>query len=380
MKIAYFVQISLHENDGVINKIKNQLEAWLSFNHDVQLIMITSSKEVQLQSTVLHKLNQEGRVNFFRTKTLGLLPTDVLRDWLGLESTFSKARICLNEFNPDVVYARYSLFQPFYRKIGESFRLIIEVNTDFESEYFLLRKESLKRYLRYLYYKSTNALLLRSVSGVVTVTKELRENYTSRPVAVIPNSLKVSDYNAPVYKSDPKKISLIFLGTPGMSWQGIDILVKLAAILKNIKFHVIGYSSADFKNVPDNVVLHGFLKKDEYLELMVNSTAAIGTLALSRKKMEEACPLKVREYMACCRPLILPYKETVFEMKEYPDWTLRVDIEKDGISNSAKKISTFLERCSKFSITQADVLQYIDVSEIEKLRLHFFETILKNKG
>ncbi len=379
MKIVYFAQISLYKNDGVINKIKNQVEAWLSIGHEVKLIILTSDSNIQLESTALSELNEQGYVKLFRTKSLGLLPIDVLKDWAGLNSTFIEAREHLDSFNPDVVYARYSLYQPFYRRIGERFKLIVEVNTDFESEYFLLRKEGIKRYLRFLYYKCTNSLFLKSVSGIAAVTNELGEKYTGRPTAVFPNSLKVSDYKISSYKPNSNELSMIFLGTPGMAWHGIDILIEMAKILNHVKFHIVGYSSTDLPDVPDNVLLHGFLKKEEYLKYINQSTAAIGTLALHRKKMKEACPLKIREYLACCKPLVVPYKETAFEMKGYPDWALRVDFEKDGIASVAKNINTFLERCHEFNLRQEDVLQYIDVSEVEKLRLQFFERVRANE-
>ncbi|WP_400071313.1 hypothetical protein [Zobellia russellii] len=332
-----------------------------------------------MESTALSELNEQGYVKLFRTKSLGLLPIDVLKDWAGLNSTFIEAREHLDSFNPDVVYARYSLYQPFYRRIGERFKLIVEVNTDFESEYFLLRKEGIKRYLRFLYYKCTNSLFLKSVSGIAAVTNELGEKYTGRPTAVFPNSLKVSDYKISSYKPNSNELSMIFLGTPGMAWHGIDILIEMAKILNHVKFHIVGYSSTDLPDVPDNVLLHGFLKKEEYLKYINQSTAAIGTLALHRKKMKEACPLKIREYLACCKPLVVPYKETAFEMKGYPDWALRVDFEKDGIASVAKNINTFLERCHEFNLRQEDVLQYIDVSEVEKLRLQFFERVRANE-
>ena len=45
---------------------------------------------------------------------------------------------------------------------------------------------------------------------------------------------------------------------------------------------------------------------------MSAADVAIGTLSLHTKQMEEACPLKVREYLAWGLPVIIGYKDTEF--------------------------------------------------------------------
>ena len=372
MKIAYFAQINLYKNNGVINKIRNQVEAWQSMGHEVRLIIMTGDSEVDLDSTSFSSLAKSGMVELYKVKSLGLIPTDVIGYWLGLPSSFKKARKVLDDYHPDVVYARYSMFQPFYRRIGEKFKLIVEINTDFASEYYLIRKENLKRYLRFLYFKCTDSLFLKSVSGVVAVTTEIAQKYKGLPVAVVPNSLKVSNYELSEVPVGSKKTSIVFLGTPGMAWHGIDILRDLAKELPLVDFNLIGYKEGDVKDVSPNVILHGFLDKEDYMKILLNSSAALGSLALFRNRMEEACPLKVREYIACCLPLILPYKDTAFEINGYPEWVLNVDFQNYSIAENASKIEKFLMQCATFNIKQEDVLQYIDVSFLEKRRLDFF--------
>ncbi|WP_159075791.1 glycosyltransferase [Muricauda brasiliensis] len=379
MRIVYFAQIAIHKNNGVLNKINNQIEAWMSLGHDVQLVILTSDTGVNFKSTAFSNLYENGRVNVFTIKSRGSIPIDIIKDWANFDSSFKQAKKLMDAYNPDIVYARYGFYQPLYRRIGARFKLIVEINTNFHSEYYLLRTKNIKRYFKYLYFRATNPLFLRGISGVAAVTNEIAKEYKGLPTKVFPNSLKVSNYKAERPTNPSNSYSLVFLGTPGMSWHGIDTLLNLAEILSYVRFNIIGYDENDLREVPKNVFLHGFLEKKDYLKIVLNSTAAIGTLALHRKGMKEACPLKVREYMACCKPLILPYDETAFELYGYPEWTLVVDFQKDSIEKVAEQVNTFLGRCHTFSITQEEVLKYIDVSVIEQKRLDFFKEVIRIK-
>ena len=77
-------------------------------------------------------------------------------------------------------------------------------------------------------------------------------------------------------------------------------------------FDIIGYSSSDFMDIPNNVTFHGILTSDDYKKILSESDVAIGSLSLHINNMNEACTLKVREYLAFGIPTIIGYKDSDF--------------------------------------------------------------------
>lgn len=379
MKIAYILPINIEQYAGVLNKVHSQVSSWHKLGEEVCIFLITPNNNYSIKNTPLNELREEGKVKIFYTKGLGVMPWDLLKDWIGIKSTFSTALKAVAAFEPDLVYARSSLYQPFYRNLGSHHKLILEVNTGIKSEYKLQASQSFKYFLRYIYFRLTDKFYLNKVSGVVAVTKEIANIYQEKEVKVIPNAINVDNY--PTFNRAGEKHRILFLGSPGMPWQGVDILVELARSMTDIKFDIVGFSANNFDSntISKNVQFHGFLPKKEYLMLMKEATAMMGTLALYRKEMDEACPLKVREYLACCKPVILPYKDTAFEQKGYPEWVLQLPNNREGILQAKDKIRMFLKSCITFSIEKEDVKKYVHVDNIEKDRLQFFKSIVDEK-
>jgi hypothetical protein len=101
------------------------------------------------------------------------------------------------------------------------------------------------------------------------------------------------------------------VGSPGMSWHGVDKLVWLAEQYPELHIHIVGYSKDDLsQSIPENVSLHGYLQPADVKQVLMKTDVAFGTLALHRKKMMEASPLKVREALAYGIPVVLGYDDT----------------------------------------------------------------------
>ncbi|WP_010516297.1 glycosyltransferase family protein [Croceivirga radicis] len=377
MKIAYVLPIDIVRYHGILNKVSSQISAWEKNKNTVKVFLVTSRDLSELDSTALPSINDKKKIAAFKSKKLGLLPIDLLKDWIGLSSMFSEVLEAIAEFSPDIVYARSALYQPFYGKLGSKYKLVLELNTDMASEYKLQSKQSIKYFLRYIYFLFTKEKLFKGVSGLAAVTFGIAKatNIKDKELGVFPNSIDIFQY--PDYPNKSINRNIVFIGSPDMPWQGFDILIKLAERLPAITFNLIGVSKINIE-VPSNVIFHGFMKNDEYLSLLYSATACIGTLALFRKNMEEACPLKVREYVACCKPVILPYKDTAFESLGYPDWVLQLPNSEKGILSSSGKVEAFVDKCNAFNINKEDVKKYVHVDDIEGRRLRFFEKVMNS--
>jgi len=65
--------------------------------------------------------------------------------------------------------------------------------------------------------------------------------------------------------------------------------------------------------IGDNVYFHGPIYGKEIDRIFDSTHIAIGTLALHRKQMKQACPLKVREYTARGIPFVIAYEDVDLE-------------------------------------------------------------------
>lgn len=101
----------------------------------------------------------------------------------------------------------------------------------------------------------------------------------------------------------------------------------------------------------------------------------IGTLALHRKGMKEASPLKVREYLAYGLPVILGYKDTDVDGK---DFVLNIGNYELNVNENKQQITDFVNEWSDRRVDQEQVIQLIDWEMKEQRRLKFFESIIKS--
>lgn len=162
---------------------------------------------------------------------------------------------------------------------------------------------------------------------------------------------------------------------PGLQWHGLDILSGLADILKDeIEIHVVGVDGAD----RDNIFYYGYLDENEYLKIMSRCHICVGTLALYRKELSEACPLKVREYLKYGFPVILGYRDTAF-LDSKPPWVLEIPNIGNILDDPevVKDISDFCRAYRDFIVPRKEAESYISSSVIESRRLEFMKETIK---
>ena len=106
----------------------------------------------------------------------------------------------------------------------------------------------------------------------------------------------------------------------------------------------------------------------EYGPLLAQADVAIGTLGLYLKDMNEASPIKTREYLASGLPVIIGYRDT-----DFPDgapFLLQVPNRADGVAQSQAAIARFVDAWRGRRVTRASV-QELDSAGKETERLAF---------
>jgi glycosyltransferase involved in cell wall biosynthesis len=360
MRIAYLVHHNMCDDDGIAKKVQSQVKEWSERGHEA--------------------------VVFARSETIGhckagsrqFQKTHIMRDTALADNKLLSA---VSSFKPDLIYFRYISWNATLHKLLRAFTSIAEVNSIDTHEFRMLWKHQrdMKALCRYLAYKYLSRLVIRSVVGAVTVTNEIQKTITQRwpnvSATTIPNGLRLADYQAlkKCRAKTERRAQLFFIGTPGQPWQGVDLIVRLAKVMPDCDFHIVGENGTE----QPNVRFYGYLNKDSYLPILAQCDVTLGTFGLHRKMMSEASPLKVREYLAHGYPCIIGYQDTAF-----PDGApfLHRVKETESIGQSElSELKSFIRRWRN-RVVRPSELGPIDASTLEYNRLAFMQACLSKEG
>lgn len=356
MKIAYLVHLNTGPKSGVFNKIIHQADCWKKLGNQVLLYVLTREREVE-------RGLPDGSVCFFYSRLSWL---DRLRKMNRIVS-----RIIVD--SPNIVYLRQDHCYPAYVRLGKALSIVMEINSDVDAELRAYSKG------QWLFNKLTERILWRASSGAVLVTYELvnkkRKFSEGRPVSVIANGIDLSSRTPVEALHGNAPPTLFFLGSPGMAWHGIDKILRLAMLFPEWQFYLVGPDGRGMPYSPPNVHCLGELEEHRYLPLIKASDVALSTLALHRKGMEEACPLKTREYLSFGLPVIIGYRDTDFPGET--DFLLRLPNTENNIEINLDRIRDFVYRWKGKRVAREKILR-IDMIEKERARIEFFSSILRN--
>jgi len=364
MRIAY---ISLHWprtfSSGVGKKIHRQISAWQKAGHEVKFFMHTH--EYQPVKDLI-----PGEVLFYRSQAgmCGMLLTEFER-----AAAARRLLEAVEGFRPDLIYLRYGMYVFPIHRLTKVAPTVEEINTN-----DLIQHEGLG-FVFSLYNRLTRGTLLRRVDGLVCVSRELAAtpafSVYRKPTKVISNGIALEA----IKPSPPPKNKiprLIFIATPGYYWHGIDKLASLARTFPDLVIDVVGYDHIPGCGaLPDNLKLHGYLTSYEYENVIKNADVAIGTLALYRKGMQEASPLKTRECLAYGLPVILPYVDTDLDDLDC-EFLLRIPNREDNIATHGAAIRDFAYKMRGRRVDRKLIAARIDLRQKEAERLTFFEQVV----
>jgi glycosyltransferase involved in cell wall biosynthesis len=357
MRIAYLGQMAdVATENGISKKIGMQLAAWAKAGHEVRYFALAPTNEVW--------------------RGLPATMADVLARGHPLLRAFRSRVLCarIRQWNPQVVYFRFAHHSPGLPRLFREVPTVAEINSDDLSEY-----RNTLSVGKLLYHRITRSRVLAPIAGFVGVTRELaaRFSHFDRPVIAIGNSIDLSAF-LPLPPPEPESFRLAFLGTTGAPWHGLDRLVEIADLVPQWSVEVIGVNRSTWSQLvpvppPANLHLHGPLLRSSYEPLLASCTAAIGSLALFRNGMEEACSLKVREYLALGLPVIGAYEDT--DIASDADYFLRLPNNFEPLDPWRDRIAAFLEHWENRRVPRSSIA-HLDVSVKETQRLAFMERIL----
>lgn len=357
MKIVYLIDYDLSRNSGVIQKIKQQASQWIRQGHIIYFVSPKTMSIYDADQNIIFK-EKPLDVKFGRVGTA----INLLYNSYFVYKLFEKI-----EF--DLIYMRYRLYMPFINKIFKEHKVIMEINSDDTLEYKLHSR------LTDTYNRVTRDFFLRNIDAFVSVSYELKKKFTylNKPIEVIANGIDSKEYH--IASRETKVPTLVFIGTPDQSWQGLAKIKKIAEYFKKYQFYIIGTDGEDSQNIQ----YFGYLSKEEATKVVNQCDIGIGTLSLYKKGLTEASPLKTRQYLACGLPLIYAYKDT--DIPDDVEFGLRLENHKDNINY--QKIEDFIKKVFRNKKISLDARKFaeeiLDYSKKEEVRLSFFRRISDEK-
>ncbi len=369
-RIAYVINWPA-DGVGIIDKVFRQIRCWHALGAEVKLFYLSDRRwDTDLPITFVEKP--------FRSNLLSQF-------WVNCGALRSLGQ-SLSEFGPDVVYLRNGYYHPYLDLIIRKYVMVMELNSMWLQEAHAHRHASRRRLLLYYYLKLTQRRIYRSASGIVTVTNEIatREAGTLRkntPVCVVPNSIDVGGTQLRTRSTSSDGLPVvIFVAGPipvalEENYHGVDKILRLArATIGRLRFRLVGDSSRYGNDIPQNVTLEGVLSPIEVREAIATSDIGLGTTALHRKAMIEACPLKLREYLAQGLPVIVPYADTAFA-EEVPKWVLSLPNTEENLTQAVDDIVSFCEKWAGKKVPSATVEPFVDAKVLETRRLAFLREV-----
>ncbi|MDW8372856.1 MAG: hypothetical protein RMM29_04295 [Planctomycetota bacterium] len=299
LRIGYLCHYSPSPHSGPGRKVLAQCRIWRACGHQVELWVLT-------RDPAWEALAESFPLFCHRWASRWQLPAA----WQRLRRRLLRRPL-------QVLYVRQMPWLPGLGALLRRWPSALEIQTDDVAE---LRSWSPS----HLWHRATRACALHAASGFVFMTEELAclPHFRARgqPRIVLPNPLPDA---VPLPPPPPGAWPrLIMLATPGQEWNGIDVVLQLAHALPEFGFDLVGFVRPAGAPASPQVQWHGWLEPAQYRALLAQASVGIGTLALWRKRMRQACPLKVREYLAHGLPVIIGYDDP--DLPPGVDYALRL--------------------------------------------------------
>jgi len=325
VKIAH-ISILPAYSPGVFKKLEVKAKAARDAKLDIDFYLLNPVEEKRVDNLILIKQTYSFvPFAFLRAIVFRLLKLRSLEKKIDLE-------------NYDYIVLRYPLVdgigtQKFIRKHGH--KIITEHHTDEVSElYSLGRIVDLFRAKLEERYASA---FLRQIKGLIGVTQEIcdleLQKSGPKPYKMIPNGIDVESVAFTKFTPfDGTKLNIVFIASEFVSWQGLESLLEGLGRYKgsvSIELNLIGMLTEKQialleKYRKENITIYEKGKQfGEALDGHLRQAhVAISSLALYKKNMKEACPLKSREYIARGLPFVYAYDDNDLEGDE--DFALKL--------------------------------------------------------
>lgn len=158
---------------------------------------------------------------------------------------------------------------------------------------------------------------IQKARGLICVTSEIaryeieRLHGVSASTYIYSNGITYSGKIAADKRGGVPQI--LFVASEFAAWHGLDRLLESVSRFRGrFLLHLVGFVGADDRAVAkqdSRIVLHDRLSHDGISQLAESCDVGLSSFALDRKRMTEACTLKVREYLMLGLPVYAGHRD-----------------------------------------------------------------------
>lgn len=248
-------------------------------------------------------------------------------------------------WKPDLLYARPALKDAFaiHRVVSSDIPFFIEINTLTYHEQVRMGHP-----LRAVISGLIEMWEIKHSQGAICMTEEIASRIRSKtrgkiPICTTGNGFDPDDIGlakfdpaARRYLNTPDQARVLVFAGALQPWAGLDLLIPTLKEFKNVYLWIIG-KGLDFDRLRDLGDQFGvtsrlrclkWIRSEMLYSFFAAADIAVGPLALERKKMKEAQPLKVRSYLGAGLPVLIGYKDT--RLSQELRWVKRVEASSPG--------------------------------------------------
>lgn len=375
MRFLYLIEWNFTGFSGVERKIGSQITVWKKAGHTVRTVIIGK------HSCIDDQLLKNQDVDFWNIPSYGWM-NKLMLDQVIKQCYFVLAFLKYLFTSFDFLYYRQSTLSlaPIFT-IGR--KLVIDVNSiDVEA------KDGIKAIIEPV-SKLYRTFLFGRAKLVCFITNELKEYYQkkykleSESCVVIGNGYANSQFDSEAIqqyfldKAQKPRIKpcLLFVGSGDTEhyWHGYDKFIRIVAHFPEYDFLLVGEVGDQFNNYLNLTVINR-METADMPAIFFKADIGVGTLALHRKNMQEASPLKIAEYVFWGLPVITAYDDV--NLKGL-DFNLQLANIEDNIhSFSLAQISDFVAKNASRILNEKE-RNFISMQYLESLRIASIQSQVK---
>lgn len=238
-----------------------------------------------------------------------------LRAWLRLRFRYHRWLLAQQD-SIDIFLLRYYVHDPFQMWfVQECSKPVYFVHHTLEVPELRLPGTPTAR-LRAQLERIVGKRCLSAATGIIGVTDEIvryeksRTNRDTMRSFVYPNGIHIT--KTPVNDTRSASVPEFLFVANFSPWHGLDILLQeVSQSEQRFLLHLVGRipnALQPYTHDP-RIQVHGELVHDEILKLSEQCWIGLASFALKRKEMQQACPLKVREYLMLGLPVYGDYTD-----------------------------------------------------------------------
>ena len=171
------------------------------------------------------------------------------------------------------------------------------------------------------------------------------------------------------------KPNICFVGGSEHIWNGKEKLIWLAKQFPQFNFFIVGRFAGENT---ENLIYLPHMKTEKLHKFLETCDVGVCTLALHTKNMQEASPLKSREYLSLGLPIIYAYKDTDLDGSE--PFALRIPNTENNVQDCLEEIREFIYKAFRNSELRQMAKKFaettLNVTIKEKERLKFFKSTI----